>query len=77
MPSDGHAHASLGRRAKEEATLSGRPEDTLCIILVVVACDRIRVFLHCNELQVVVAGCSALQAVREGKASGGVLRGIL
>ena len=47
MPSGGHAHASLGRRAKEEAALSaGRPEDTLCIVRVVVACDHSRVFLH-------------------------------
>ena len=46
MPSGGHTHASLGRRAKEEAALGGRPEDTRCIVRVVVARDHTRVFLH-------------------------------
>eukprot|EP00964_Phaeocystis_antarctica_P068440 scaffold41448_cov67-Phaeocystis_antarctica.AAC.8 len=44
--SSGHAYASLGRRAKEEAALGGRPEDTRCVTLVGIARDPSRVLLH-------------------------------
>ena len=44
--SNGHAHASLRRRAKEEAALDGRPEGTLCVLRVVTARGGRGVFLH-------------------------------
>eukprot|EP00964_Phaeocystis_antarctica_P001685 scaffold881_cov65-Phaeocystis_antarctica.AAC.2 len=45
----GHAHAGLRGdrcRAKEEAALGGRPEDTRCVVRVVTARDERGVLLH-------------------------------
>ena len=44
--SSGHAHASLGRRAKEEAAFGGRPEETRCVVRVVTARDQLEVFFR-------------------------------